>query len=289
MVVDAQRGRSVALRVEVDHEDAKAVQGHRRGDVHRRGCLADAALLVGHRDDPTTARPRERLPAVAEDAHCRRGLGSDRRLVSALGDAVSRETSTAGSSAAGTRVDRGPLRPRLAEPGSRPALFHVKHRRATRLQRRRRRPTQPRRAGPRWDRGCRVTRETSSRITLAGLIHAGILRSRLQSKPRQLETSTSAGHVSLEQLTGAEEAACPDRPRRNTSASGSAGAGDPETSAAAPSRSKPSGCHVDSSAICTPAAGCRPPTTAARHRPRRWRATRRPASCRPAAPRSTRR
>jgi hypothetical protein len=44
---DAETGRGVALRVEIDHQHARADRGQRRGEIDRRRGLADAALLVG--------------------------------------------------------------------------------------------------------------------------------------------------------------------------------------------------------------------------------------------------
>jgi len=45
---DAESGRGVALRVEVDDEDGLAHGGKRRSQIDRRGGLAHAALLIGH-------------------------------------------------------------------------------------------------------------------------------------------------------------------------------------------------------------------------------------------------
>ena len=51
-VLDAQAGRGVALRIEVDDQRALAELGEAGADVDRRRRLADAALLVGDGDDP---------------------------------------------------------------------------------------------------------------------------------------------------------------------------------------------------------------------------------------------
>jgi len=60
--VPALRHRQVALRVEVDREDAHPLLGERDAEVQRRGRLGDAALLVREYDDSghggTLIRPR---------------------------------------------------------------------------------------------------------------------------------------------------------------------------------------------------------------------------------------
>ena len=58
MVVDAEGGGGVALRVEVDDEDPLPELGERGGDVHRGRGLADPALLVGDHHDPGGVRTR---------------------------------------------------------------------------------------------------------------------------------------------------------------------------------------------------------------------------------------
>ena len=90
---EAERRRRVALRVEVEDQDAQAVQGQRGGDVDRRRRLSDAALLVGHRQDPGHRRRREVPGAAGPDLD--RGLRSrgDRGVVARRSSAVSRETS----------------------------------------------------------------------------------------------------------------------------------------------------------------------------------------------------
>jgi hypothetical protein len=47
MVLNSQRGGRVALRVEVDDEYLEAAQRQGRREVHGRGRLAHATLLVG--------------------------------------------------------------------------------------------------------------------------------------------------------------------------------------------------------------------------------------------------
>jgi hypothetical protein len=69
VVVDAEAGAGVALRVEVDDQDVGAVQRQRRRQVDGARGLADAALLVGHGDDPVRGRAREvEAPAGVERA-----------------------------------------------------------------------------------------------------------------------------------------------------------------------------------------------------------------------------
>jgi hypothetical protein len=63
VVLDAERGGGVALRVEVDHEHLGTELRERGGDIDRRGGLADAALLVGHDHRAGTRRAGQRLLA----------------------------------------------------------------------------------------------------------------------------------------------------------------------------------------------------------------------------------
>ena len=49
--VDAEAGGGVALRIEVDDQHPLADRGQRGAEIDRRGGLADAALLVGERND----------------------------------------------------------------------------------------------------------------------------------------------------------------------------------------------------------------------------------------------
>ncbi len=89
---DAQRGARVALRIQVDDERLESLDGQRRGQVHRRGGLADAALLVGDGEQSALARPAQaagrRCAAPAWRARRRRRSGCRIRD-------VSRETSVA--------------------------------------------------------------------------------------------------------------------------------------------------------------------------------------------------
>ena len=50
MRIDAEAGRGVALRVEIDDQHVLADGGERRAEIDRGRGLADAALLVGERE-----------------------------------------------------------------------------------------------------------------------------------------------------------------------------------------------------------------------------------------------
>ena len=52
---EAQPGRRVGLRVEIQQQHPQAAGGERRAEIDRGGCLADAALLVGDRQNPGRA------------------------------------------------------------------------------------------------------------------------------------------------------------------------------------------------------------------------------------------
>ena len=60
-VLDAEGGARVALRVEVDDQRPQPVERQGHAQVHRGRRLADAALLVGDRDDADPVRGREGL------------------------------------------------------------------------------------------------------------------------------------------------------------------------------------------------------------------------------------
>ncbi len=60
-MVDAETGRSIALRIEVDDQHALADRRQRRAEIDGGRGLADAALLVGERED---ARAGRRLMAL---------------------------------------------------------------------------------------------------------------------------------------------------------------------------------------------------------------------------------
>ena len=53
--LDAETGRSIALGIKIDNEDALADRGEGCSEVDGGGCLADPALLVRHDEN---ARPR---------------------------------------------------------------------------------------------------------------------------------------------------------------------------------------------------------------------------------------
>ncbi len=76
MVVDAERGRGVALRVEVDHQDPQPVHGQRGGEVDGGGGLAHPALLVGHHHHPGGGRPGQSFARSADGLD--RSLGGTR-------------------------------------------------------------------------------------------------------------------------------------------------------------------------------------------------------------------
>jgi hypothetical protein len=64
VVLDAEGGRRVALRVVVDDQNPQTGLGQGGGEVDRGRRLADAALLIRDRDDPRVLRARE--PAAGE-------------------------------------------------------------------------------------------------------------------------------------------------------------------------------------------------------------------------------
>jgi hypothetical protein len=59
-LVDAVRGRSVGLRIEIDEQDASLCDRERRGEIHGGRGLTHAALLIGDRQD----RSHDTLPPV---------------------------------------------------------------------------------------------------------------------------------------------------------------------------------------------------------------------------------
>lgn len=77
MVINAQRRGGVALRVEVDHENACAVKGQRGGKVHCRSGLAHPALLVGHHHDARLVRAGQPLAGTAEGLDGQLGRTTD--------------------------------------------------------------------------------------------------------------------------------------------------------------------------------------------------------------------
>ena len=58
LAVDAEAGRGIALRIEIDDEDALADRRERRAEVDRGRRLADAALLIRHDKDARLAARR---------------------------------------------------------------------------------------------------------------------------------------------------------------------------------------------------------------------------------------
>src|SRR6266545_475314 len=81
-VLDTETGRRVALGVQVDDQHPAAVQRQRYREVHRRGGLADAALLVGDADHPSLWRSGESCLAMRiEDLHRPAGFHRERRLL----------------------------------------------------------------------------------------------------------------------------------------------------------------------------------------------------------------
>ena len=54
--IDAETGRGVALRIEIDDQHALANRRECRAQIDRRGGLADAALLIGQRQDARMGR-----------------------------------------------------------------------------------------------------------------------------------------------------------------------------------------------------------------------------------------
>lgn len=49
--IDAEAGRGVALRIEIDDQDALANRSECRAKVDRRGCFSHATLLIRQRQD----------------------------------------------------------------------------------------------------------------------------------------------------------------------------------------------------------------------------------------------
>ena len=114
-VLDAERGRGVALRVEVDDQHPLPELGQRGGDVDGGRGLADAALLVRDHDDPGRVGAGQRRPhqcALPREHDVLRGAGERGAASSSYGAARLRE------------VGGGPHRCWDVPP----ALFHVKPR-----------------------------------------------------------------------------------------------------------------------------------------------------------------
>ena len=73
VMLDAQSSRQRALGIEIHQEHSATVFGQRRTQVDGRRRLADAALLVAHRDDHrgSVVRQRCRLGYLADRSTCR--------------------------------------------------------------------------------------------------------------------------------------------------------------------------------------------------------------------------
>ena len=67
--IDAETGRGVALRIEIDDQDALANRSECGPKIDRCGGLADAPLLVGERQDARMARRLERLIPLINLVH----------------------------------------------------------------------------------------------------------------------------------------------------------------------------------------------------------------------------
>ena len=100
MVVDAERGAGIALRVEVDDENLQPLQREGGRDVDRSGGLPDPALLIGDREHPLMHGARQARLGVKQ-ADGAFGFSSDGRVDDVVGNPssgrvsghVSRETS----------------------------------------------------------------------------------------------------------------------------------------------------------------------------------------------------
>jgi hypothetical protein len=58
LAIDAKASRRVALRVEIDDQHMLAGRGHGRAEIDGGGGLANAALLVGERENARPDRSR---------------------------------------------------------------------------------------------------------------------------------------------------------------------------------------------------------------------------------------
>jgi hypothetical protein len=86
VVLHAERGRGVALGIQVDHEHLLPELGQARGHVDRRRRLADAPLLVGHDEHPGRIRARDALSAESAAAREDRMLGGLRERGRVVGE-----------------------------------------------------------------------------------------------------------------------------------------------------------------------------------------------------------
>ncbi|GAA0810557.1 hypothetical protein Sya03_19560 [Spirilliplanes yamanashiensis] len=79
---DVEARGGVALGVEVDDQDAVAVQGERDGQVDGGGGLAHAALLVRDAEDARVGRSRHSdFAARVQNLHGAESLHGQRRIV----------------------------------------------------------------------------------------------------------------------------------------------------------------------------------------------------------------
>ena len=110
LAIDAEAGRGVALRVEIDDEHAFADRGERGAEIDRRRRLADPALLVGENQD---ARRWASAGFWPEDSGGGRGVvGHERafealrtRRIAASGSSLLATMSIAKSCAAGSGLE----------------------------------------------------------------------------------------------------------------------------------------------------------------------------------------
>ena len=123
----AAAGGGIALRIEVHQQHALLGAGQRRRQVHGRRRLADAALLVGDRDD--AAHGRVSAPAPRCDAR-HPARGRSRARASPRATAPARRASR-------PRAD-GPSSPRAGRPARATGRMRQRSRRACRRRGRRR-------------------------------------------------------------------------------------------------------------------------------------------------------
>ena len=78
---NAQRRGGIALRIEVEHEDAQTVHGQRGCEVHGGGGLPDATLLVRDRQDAGLRRPGKLARSTTQHLHRATGRSRDGGVV----------------------------------------------------------------------------------------------------------------------------------------------------------------------------------------------------------------
>ena len=79
-VRDTQRGARITLRIEIDHQGLEPLHSKGRSKVYRRGCLSDAALLIGHGENPAVRRPRQLAGGGVQYLHRALRRGADRGI-----------------------------------------------------------------------------------------------------------------------------------------------------------------------------------------------------------------